>query len=243
MDRQSRQIIRLTDSLAVDTTKPLQDQFGHDWYPFPSHYRHNINIQAAATDSDYCLFTRVCFGCGPANPSGLHIKSTVLKCDETGIQLVAEWSPKEVHCGYPAMLYGGITAALFDCHSTWTAMIYFTRQTASTAQLSPAVTKNVQSSPSPKLGVTYFCFASQLTVRYRRPGKLEPLRVLSSIKSIPGTPGNQVVVECTLTTVARADLIIASSTGTWVRISLDQAKMPSMNTQSHQHGSAIKASL
>jgi acyl-coenzyme A thioesterase PaaI-like protein len=57
-----------------------------------------------------------CFGCGPANESGLRIKSFV-KADE----VVAEFRPEKHHEAFEGMLNGGIIGALLDCHSNWTA--------------------------------------------------------------------------------------------------------------------------
>src|SRR4051812_48503477 len=56
-----------------------------------------------------------CFGCGPANEKGLHIKSR-----EEGDALVAEWSPEPHHEAFAGVLNGGIIGALLDCHSNWT---------------------------------------------------------------------------------------------------------------------------
>lgn len=58
----------------------------------------------------------ICFGCGPANPKGLHIRSFV-----EGDALVAEWTPEKHHEAFPGMLNGGIIGALLDCHCNWTA--------------------------------------------------------------------------------------------------------------------------
>ena len=58
----------------------------------------------------------VCFGCGPANPKGLRIKSHV-----QGEELVAEWTPEAHHVAFAGTLNGGIIGTLFDCHSNWTA--------------------------------------------------------------------------------------------------------------------------
>lgn len=63
----------------------------------------------------------VCFGCGPANPAGLHIRS--FPAGETG-ELVAEWTPGPHHEAFPGVLNGGIIGTLLDCHCNWTAAYY-----------------------------------------------------------------------------------------------------------------------
>ena len=58
-----------------------------------------------------------CFGCGPENPDGLHLKSY-----EDGDDLVAEWIPEERFQGPPGVVNGGLMAVPMDCHATWAAM-------------------------------------------------------------------------------------------------------------------------
>jgi len=57
-----------------------------------------------------------CFGCGPANPRGLRIRSF-----PQGDELVAHWMPEPHHEAFPGVLNGGIVGALLDCHCNWTA--------------------------------------------------------------------------------------------------------------------------
>jgi acyl-coenzyme A thioesterase PaaI-like protein len=64
-----------------------------------------------------------CFGCGPANPKGLRIRSF-----EDGDGLTAEWTPEPHHEAWPGALNGGIVGALLDCHSNWTAAIHLMRR-------------------------------------------------------------------------------------------------------------------
>jgi acyl-coenzyme A thioesterase PaaI-like protein len=65
----------------------------------------------------------VCFGCGPANPQGLHIRSFA-KDDE----VVAEWKPEKRYEAFPGVLNGGIIGALLDCHCNWTAAYHLMKQ-------------------------------------------------------------------------------------------------------------------
>jgi len=55
-----------------------------------------------------------CFGCGPANPDGLRIKSF-----PRGDALVAHFRPQPHHQAFPGVVNGGIIGALLDCHSNW----------------------------------------------------------------------------------------------------------------------------
>jgi len=57
-----------------------------------------------------------CFGCGPANPHGLHVRSFPGWDD-----IVAEWEPKPEYEAFPGVLNGGIIGTLLDCHCNWAA--------------------------------------------------------------------------------------------------------------------------
>jgi acyl-coenzyme A thioesterase PaaI-like protein len=57
-----------------------------------------------------------CFGCGPANPKGLRIRSF-----PAGEEVVATWTPEPHHEAFPGVLNGGIIGSLLDCHCNWTA--------------------------------------------------------------------------------------------------------------------------
>jgi acyl-coenzyme A thioesterase PaaI-like protein len=58
----------------------------------------------------------ICFGCGPANNQGLHIRSF-----PQGDEVVARWHAGGHHEAFPGMLNGGIIGSLLDCHCNWTA--------------------------------------------------------------------------------------------------------------------------
>ena len=59
-----------------------------------------------------------CFGCGPANPKGLRLKSFATP---DGVR--ATFLPEPHHEAFPCVLNGGIIGALLDCHANWTAAI------------------------------------------------------------------------------------------------------------------------
>lgn len=64
-----------------------------------------------------------CYGCGPANPEGLHIQSF----PKNG-EVIAEWKPQKKHEAYAGALNGGIIGTLFDCHCNWTAAYQLMKQ-------------------------------------------------------------------------------------------------------------------
>jgi acyl-coenzyme A thioesterase PaaI-like protein len=66
----------------------------------------------------------ICFGCGPANEKGLHIRSFP---SDDGTELVCDWTPEPQHLAFPGVVNGGIIGSLLDCHSNWTAAHHFLR--------------------------------------------------------------------------------------------------------------------
>jgi acyl-coenzyme A thioesterase PaaI-like protein len=60
-----------------------------------------------------------CFGCGPSNPKGLHIRSFVSGGPDD--ECIADFQPEEYMEAFPGVLNGGIIGSLLDCHSNWTA--------------------------------------------------------------------------------------------------------------------------
>ena len=57
-----------------------------------------------------------CYGCGRLNEHGLHIKSYW-----DGEESVCVFQPRPYHTAIPGFVYGGMIAALVDCHGTGTA--------------------------------------------------------------------------------------------------------------------------
>ena len=57
-----------------------------------------------------------CFGCGPANDKGLHVRSF-----PSGEEVVADFEPATYQEAFPGVLSGGIIGTLLDCHCNWTA--------------------------------------------------------------------------------------------------------------------------
>lgn len=58
----------------------------------------------------------ICFGCGPANPKGLQIKSNWEDED-----YVLRYTPASHHQAFSGVINGGIIGSLFDCHMNWCA--------------------------------------------------------------------------------------------------------------------------
>ncbi len=64
-----------------------------------------------------------CFGCGPANADGVHVRSF-----PRGDEVVAEWMPQPKYEAFPGVLNGGIIGTLLDCHCNWAAAWHLMNQ-------------------------------------------------------------------------------------------------------------------
>jgi acyl-coenzyme A thioesterase PaaI-like protein len=71
-------------------------------------------------DQDRYAPNSICFGCGPANPDGLHIKSHWQGEGDDRV-FVMTFEPVAAHQAFPGVINGGILGALLDCHSNWCA--------------------------------------------------------------------------------------------------------------------------
>lgn len=78
-----------------------------------------------------------CYGCGPANPDGLHLESYP---GADGATLVASVDPEPPFTsGTPNVMYGGHIASLIDCHSVWTAITFAYRDEGRPLGSSPRI--------------------------------------------------------------------------------------------------------
>ncbi len=75
-----------------------------------------------------------CFGCGPANPRGLRIRSVV-----EGDDVVLRFRAEPHHAAFPGVVNGGIIGVLFDCHLNWAAAHALMRASGAD-QVPPTVT-------------------------------------------------------------------------------------------------------
>lgn len=79
-----------------------------------------VHMNSGPTFQDY-FPGNLCFGCGPANKKGLHIKSRWYK--ESEGETMCGWRPSPHHsAGIREVMHGGIVGSLIDCHSIWTAI-------------------------------------------------------------------------------------------------------------------------
>ena len=80
------------------------------------------NLNSIAIQETYGERFQHCWGCGPKNEEGMHLKS--YPCDN-GKSVVCNVTPNEKYTGgVPANLFGGMIAMIFDCHGTASAAYF-----------------------------------------------------------------------------------------------------------------------
>ncbi len=129
-----------------------------------------------------------CFGCGPANPKGLRIRSFV-----EGDEVVARWHAQPHHLAFEGMLNGGIIGSLLDCHSNWTAAYHLMKQAGA---------------PTPPCTVT-----AEYAIKLRRP---TPLAAELTLRAhVVESQADRAVVEATLEAEGK---VCATCRGTFVAV-------------------------
>ena len=78
--------------------------------------RHTPDFLASFTPGVPTIDERAnhCFGCGPANPQGLHLTFTTDSSNPEAITATAHLQLDRMHEGPPGHIHGGIIATLFD---------------------------------------------------------------------------------------------------------------------------------
>ena len=141
-----------------------------------------------------------CWGCGPDNPDGLQLQS---RWD--GDDAVAVWQPRPEHMAGPRhILFGGIIAALIDCHSICTAYAAAFRATGQPIGSDPSI---------------WYATAS-LQVSYLRPTPLgTPLTIRARVVE---TAGRRTNLTCSLYAngeeCARGEVIAVRVPSAWLEV-------------------------
>lgn len=82
-----------------------------------------MNNRKIAIQDTYGDRFQHCWGCGPKNEQGLHLKSYP---SDDGNKCICRFKPDSRYTGgVPANLFGGMIAVLFDCHGTASAAWFF----------------------------------------------------------------------------------------------------------------------
>ena len=140
-----------------------------------------------------------CWGCGTLNPRGLHIKSHV-----EGDGATCTFHPSPDHMAGPTdVLYGGMIAAVVDCHTVCTAI----------ADAYRAAGQEIGTEPH------RWCVTASLKVDYLAPTPIDrPLVLRARVREVRG---RKRVVECTGTSdgreVIRAQVVAVEVPPGWGR--------------------------
>lgn len=78
-------------------------------------------MAAAAGLSETLLPGNDCFGCGPANPQGLHI--TLRRDPDDAQRLLGSFHPQAHQTGFPGITHGGAIYTALDCMASWAGMV------------------------------------------------------------------------------------------------------------------------
>ena len=135
-----------------------------------------------------------CFGCGPANPVGLHVSSHPSEADSA--VLVARFVPAREHEAFAGVVNGGILGTLLDCHANWTAAWHLMR------------TRGVDRPPT--------TVTLEYAVRMRRPTPSD--RPIDLRAWVVDAADDRATVECEL---ASDDVVTAAGRGTFVAVRPD----------------------
>ncbi len=144
-----------------------------------------------------------CFGCGPANPHGLRIRSfRDLSEGAAPDSYVCEWTPSSFHHAFPGGLNGGICGALLDCHSNWAACDTIRRLRDSGATEAPCTV------------------TADFAVKLKRVTPMQPLLVRGRVvETDVGEDRAVAVVEAKILAGADFALVTATCRGTFVAVS------------------------
>lgn len=144
---------------------------------------------------DICLPDGTCYGCGSANPDGLHIKSY---WSDDGRYVVASFEPQtRFTSGFKGAMYGGLIASLIDCHSNWTAMAFGYRAEGRAPGTQPVIAS----------------VTGSLSIKYLRPTPMDDLIHLRAW--VEGEAGYKTRVICELGT---ADTVTVLGDSVFVRV-------------------------
>lgn len=121
-----------------------------------------------------------CFGCGPHNPDGMHLKSYWSEDQE--YVCATYTADAKYNSGFPGVMFGGTVASLIDCHSIWTAIAF--------------AHKKENRRMTETSGIVYV--TKQMTVNYFSGTPLEEPIYLKSW--LEGDAGKEAVVICELGT-------------------------------------------
>ena len=133
-----------------------------------------------------------CFGCGPANDSGMRIGSH----EGSHGELIAEWQPQPHHAAFTNILNGGVIGTLLDCHANWTAAMYLMRE------------RGLAGPPG--------CVTADYAIRLRRPTPVDqPVHLQARVAE---ASGDRVVVDAEMLVDG---IITATCRGTFVAVGPD----------------------
>lgn len=132
-----------------------------------------------------------CFGCGPANPLGLRIRSFPV-ADAADAHVACDFMPEPHHEAFENVLNGGIIGTVLDCHMNWTTIHHLIK------------TQNLDHAPP--------CVTAEFKVVLKRPTPMGPIHVDAYVVS---STDDRASIEATMTAGGK---ITALGTGTFIAV-------------------------
>lgn len=71
--------------------------------------------------NEHLLKGNTCFGCGPENPEGLHIR--IFRDGAKTDRLVGTYQPRPTAGGFPSIVHGGLQFTALDCMAGWVMFV------------------------------------------------------------------------------------------------------------------------
>jgi acyl-coenzyme A thioesterase PaaI-like protein len=135
-----------------------------------------------------------CFGCGPANPLGLRIRSFALD-DTAAAHVVCDFTPEKHHEAFENVLNGGIIGTVLDCHMNWTTIHHLMRK------------QGLDHAPC--------CVTAESKVVLRRRTRIGPIHVDAHVIS---SKDDRAIIEATMTADGK---VTAQGSGTFIAVKSD----------------------
>lgn len=132
-----------------------------------------------------------CFGCGPANPAGLRIRSFAL-ADTEDAHVVCDFVPALHHEAFENVLNGGIIGTVLDCHMNWTTIHHLMKK------------QGLDHAPP--------CVTAEFKVVLKRPTPIGPVHVDAHVVS---STDERATIEATMTAGGK---VTAIGTGLFIAV-------------------------
>lgn len=118
-----------------------------------------------------------CFGCGPDNPDGLHIR--VFRDGDSTTRLTGRFSPRPTATGFPHIVHGGLQFTALDCMAGWVMLVL----RSPGASIPLTVSADMRFQRAAKIGEELYLSAE---VQGEPAGRREPTLIHTELRNAAG---------------------------------------------------------